>query len=114
MRLFQQFGRSDLCEPTRRDMRDKELPEEERILRYWVQIRDRQTGSVSTLPLDTITRIHIPRKKNEPQRPSEEIFRLKDGLSTLEARSFEELAARTLHSKRDCQAEMRRADAKRQ
>jgi hypothetical protein len=70
-----------------------------------------------------VARIHIPRKRNEPQRPREEILRLQDGSAILEAISFDDLAAqlrekypdsgyqRTLHRERDREAEERRAEA---
>jgi len=57
------------------------------------------------------------------QRPKEDVLQLKDGCTTLEAKSLDDLAAqlrqrypdgeyeRTLHRERDRQAEQRRADA---
>jgi hypothetical protein len=101
----------------------KELQDGEQIFRYWVEVRDLANGSVLNLPLSAIAKIHIPRRKNEEQRPSEEILRLKDGSVILEAKSLDDLAAqlrqrypdggyeRTLHRERDCEAEARRADA---
>ena len=92
----------------------------EKIFRYWVEVRDLTNGSVRNLPLIAIAKIHIPRSKKEAQRPTEEILQLKDGFSTLEAKTIDELAAelrakypdgkyeRTLHHERDREAEERR------
>jgi hypothetical protein len=100
-----------------------ELENREQIFRYWVEVRDLTNGSVLNLPLSAVARIHIPRKKNEAQRPSEEILRLQDGSAILEATSLDDLAAqlrqkypdsgyeRTLHRERDREAEERRAEA---
>lgn len=99
------------------------LPENRRIFRYWVEVREVTDGSVRNLPLTAIAKIHIPRRKKEAQRPTEEILQLKDGSATLEAKSLDDLAAqlrdrypdgayeRTLHQERDCEAEVRRAEA---
>jgi len=100
-----------------------ELPDAEQIFRYWVEVRDLTNGSVSNLPLSAFARIHIPRKKNEAQKPREEILRLQDGSTILEAISLDDLAAQlrekypdsgyeqTLHRERDRDAEERRAEA---
>ncbi len=100
-----------------------ELPDAEQIFRYWVEIRDLTSGSVSNLPLNAFASIHIPRKKNESQKPREEILRLQDGSAILEATSLDDLAAqlrrntpdtgyeRTLHRERDRDAEERRTEA---
>lgn len=105
---------------------DKELPESEQIFRYWVELRDLQNGSTRDLALKAKTRIHIPTKRNEVQKQSEEVLELKDGSLTLEAKSLDDLASqlrqrypdgayeRTLHRARDCQAEERRAEAMKQ
>ena len=75
------------------------------------------------LPLTAVAKIHILRSKKEAQRPTEEILQLKDGSTTLEAKSLDDLAAqlrdrypdgtyeRTLHRERDREAEVRRAEA---
>lgn len=93
------------------------------ILRYWVEVRDQTSGSVRTLPLNTVAKIHIPKNKNDPQKPTEEVLRLTDGAATLEASTLEELGAhlremypdetyqRTLHWERDREAELRRDEA---
>ena len=97
--------------------------EYEQIFRYWVEVRDLTNGSVLALPLSAFARIHIPRKKNELQKPREEILRLQDGSAILEAISLDDLAAqlrqkypdsgyeRTLHRERNRDAEERRAAA---
>ena len=98
-------------------------PRDEQIFRYWVEVRDLTNGSVSNLPLSAFARIHIPKKRNEAQKPREEILRLQDGSAILEAISLDDLAAqlrqkypdsgyeRTLHRERDRDAEERRAEA---
>lgn len=100
-----------------------ELPDGEQIFRYWVEVRDLTNGSVLNLPLSAVARIHIPRKKNEAQKPKEEILHLQDGPAILEATGLDDLAAqlrqkypdtgyeRTLHRERDRGAEERRAEA---
>ena len=105
------------------EKRRTEQPDREQIFRYWVEVRDLTNGSVLSLPLSAVARIHIPRKKNEAQKPREEILRLQDGSAILEAISLDDLAAqlrqrypdsgyeRTLHRERDRDAEERRADA---
>jgi hypothetical protein len=57
---------------------DKKLPESEEIFRYWVEVFELKNGSVQILPLKAVAKIYIPRRKNEPQRPTEEILQLKD------------------------------------
>lgn len=103
-------------------MNGKELPEGKRIFRYWVEVRELTSGSARNLPLTTVAKIHIPRNKKEPQKPTEEILQLKDGSATLEAKSLDDLAAqlrdryadgayvRTLHQERDFQAEERHSE----
>jgi len=100
----------------------KELPESQQTFRCWVEIREQANGSVRHLPINGVTKIHIPRTKKEAQKPNEEILRLKDGTATLEANSIQELAVqlrarypdaayeRTLHWERDREAEVRRAE----
>lgn len=101
----------------------KELPQNKKIFRYWVEVCELTNGSVRNLPLTAVAKIHIPRGKKEAQRPTEEILQLKDGSTTLEAKSLDDLAAqlrerypddayeRTLHQERDREAEARRAQA---
>jgi predicted DNA-binding transcriptional regulator YafY len=98
------------------------LPREQ-IFRYWVELRDLQSGSTRNLPLDAIARIRIPKKRNETPTAREEFLQLKDGPETIEAGSLDELAVRlqqkypdelyerTLHRERDHEAEERRAHA---
>jgi hypothetical protein len=73
--------------------------------------------------LSAAAKIHIPRRKKAAQRPRESVLHLKDGSTTLDAKSLDDLAAqlrqrypdgeyeRTLHRERDRQAEQRRAHA---
>ena len=108
---------------TRKESNGADPQDSEEIFRYWVEVRDSTNGAVRSLPLTAVARIHIPRKKNEPQRPREEILRLQDGSAILEAISLDDLAAqlrqkypdsgyeRTLHRERDRDAEERRAEA---
>lgn len=103
--------------------RGKELPETQHVLRYWVEVHEQASGSVRNLPLNAVTKIHIPRTNKEVQRPNEEILQLKDGAATLEAKSFEDLVSqlrarysddayeRRLHWVRDREAESRRTEA---
>ena len=109
--------------PRTRAKRDKELPGSEQIFRYWVEVLELKNGSVRILPLNAVAKIHIPRRKNEAQKPTEEILQLKDGSATLEAKSLDDLATqlrerypdeayeRVLRRERDREAEERRADA---
>lgn len=101
----------------------KDTPESERLFRYWVELRDRRAGSVRTLPLSVMTRIHIPKRKNDPQRPAEKVLRLQDDSEILEGKDIDDIAAqlrrrypdetydRLLHKERDCEAEQRKAAA---
>jgi hypothetical protein len=81
----------------------------QQILRYWVEIRELTSGSVRTLPLTAMRKISLARgKKNEPPPPSEDMLHLKDGAETWEAKTFDELRARsvtntpTRHSSAPC------------
>jgi hypothetical protein len=115
--------REGVVRKTRKESNGADLQDSEEIFRYWVEVRDLTNGAVRSLPLSAVARIHIPRKKNEPQRPREESLRLQDGSAILEAISFDDLAAqlrekyqdsgyeRTLHRERDREAEERRAEA---
>lgn len=109
--------------PKRHRNSDKESQPIRQILRCWVEIRHQASGSVRSLPLNTVTKIHIPRTKKDPQKPTEEALRLTDGETTREAKNLEELAGRlrelypdetyqrTLHWERDREAELRRDEA---
>jgi hypothetical protein len=100
-----------------------DLPESKQIFRCWIEVREQANGFVRHLPINGVTKIHIPRTKKEVQKPNEEILQLKDGLDTLEANSIQDLAVqlrarypdaayeRTLHWERDREAEVRRAEA---
>jgi hypothetical protein len=107
--------------PKRRQ--DKEAPENKRIFRCWVEMRELKTGSVRELPLNSVRKIYIPRKKNDPGKPDEDVLELIDGLESLEAKNLDDLAAqlrqrypdaayeRRLFTVRDREAEKRRAQA---
>lgn len=102
---------------------NRELQQSQEVLRYWVEIRDQASGSVRTLPLNAVTKIHLPKGKKDAQKPREEILRLSDGATTLEAKNLGDLRAqlrgiypdetyqRTLHWERDREAELRRDEA---
>jgi hypothetical protein len=104
-------------------MSDAEAPESERVFRYWVEIRELQTGVVRKRPLTAVAKILLTQRKNEAPRPPEEVLHLQDGAETIEAKNFEDLKTqlrqrfpdseyeRTLHSERDHDGERRRADA---
>ena len=96
----------------------------EKILRYWVEVRELATGSVRTLPLTAVRLVCLKRgKKNDPPPPDREFLRLKDDAETWEAETFEELRTRlrdkypderferTLHYVRDQEAEEQRERA---
>jgi hypothetical protein len=97
---------------------------DEKIFRYWVEVRDLASGSVRKLPLTAVRLICLKRgKKNEPLPPDREVLRLQDGDETWEAETFEDLKIRlrhkypdgaferTLHYVRDLEAEERRERA---
>jgi hypothetical protein len=95
----------------------------QQILRCWIEVLELVSQSVRVLPLTTVTKIHIPRKRNETQKPNEEILQLKDDTATLEAKTLDDLATqlrekypdpkfqRTLHMARNREAEQRHSDA---
>ena len=96
----------------------------EKILRYWVEVREVVTGSVRKLPLTAVRLICLKRgKKNEKPIPDKELLQLKDDAEIWEADTFDELRARlrdkypdaaferTLHYVRDQEAEERREKA---
>lgn len=75
------------------------------------------------LQLNGVRKVYIPTKKNDPERPHEDVIQLKDGADTLEAKCFDDLAAqlrhrypdeayeRRLYKVRDREAEERRREA---
>ena len=96
----------------------------EKILRYWVEVREVVTGSVRKLPLTAVRLICLKRgKKNEKPIPDKELLQLKDDAEIWEADTFDELRARlrdkypdaaferTLHYVRYQEAEERREKA---
>ena len=74
------------------EKRPLDRPRDEQIFRYWVEVLELKNGSVRILPLNAVAKIHIPRRKNEAQKPTEEILQLKDGSATLEAKSLDDIA----------------------
>lgn len=109
--------------PKKDARKGRDVPERQEVFRYWVEVRELASGSARHLPLNGVTKIHIPRTKKETQKPNEEILQLKDDSTTLEAKNIDDLAAqlratypddayeRTLHWERDREAEVRRAEA---
>lgn len=90
---------------------------DEKIYRYWVEIRDITSGSVRQLPLTAWRLVCLKRaKKDEPPLPDREVLKLQDGEETWEAEAFDELRTRlrdkypdaaferTLHHVRDHEA----------
>lgn len=97
---------------------------DEKILRYWVEVRELATGSVRKLPLTAVRRVCLKRgKKGDPPIPDKELLQLKDDAETLEVETLDELRTqlrekypdaafeRTLHYLRDYEAEERRERA---
>ncbi len=63
---------------------------EEKLLRYWVEVRKLAGGSVRTLPLTAVRLVFLKRgKKNEPPLPDREVLRLQDDEETWEADTFD-------------------------
>jgi hypothetical protein len=101
---------------------DDHRPESQRIYRYWVGIRELRDGSARTLPLRAVRLVYLGEKRGDPPKPDEQVLRLQDGATVIEARDIEELAAqlrstypdgtheRSLHCERDREAEHRHAD----
>jgi hypothetical protein len=104
--------------------KDKDRPENERIYRYWVEIRDPRDGSSRTLPLQALQLIHLITERGASPKPDEQILRLQDDSDVIEANDVDELAAklrsrypdetdeRRLHWERDFEGEQRRATAR--
>jgi hypothetical protein len=102
---------------------DHDRPESQRIFRYRVEIRSRCDDSVRTLPLTATRLVHLSRQRGEPPRPDEQLLRLQDDSTVIEARDLDALATqlrsrypdetheRRLHYERDLEAEQRYADA---
>lgn len=103
--------------------KDEDVPQEEQVLRCWIEVRELANGSVRKLPLNAVTKIHLPRRKKDVRLPNEEILRLEDDGAALEARDLEDLKVqlrarypdeayeRTLWYVRDREAEIRRKEA---
>jgi hypothetical protein len=71
--------------------KNNEFTETKRIFRHWVEIRDLKSGSVRQLSLSAVAKIHIPRRRNEPQRPTEEFLEVVDGEEALVAKNLDDL-----------------------
>lgn len=67
---------------------------DDRILRVWVEIRDRRDGAVRVLPLQGFRLIPLVAKKNAPSLPEGELLRLTDGDEIVEVADLEELRTR--------------------
>ncbi len=103
--------------------RKKDLPESKRIYRHWVEPRELRDGSTRDLPLRAVTRIQLPRREGDRQKPDQQVLRLQDNSVVLEGRNIEDIVAqlrqqypdetheRFLHRERDCKAEQRKAGA---
>jgi hypothetical protein len=91
-------------------------PESQRICRYWVEIRDLRDGSVRTLPLQAMKIVHLGGERGDPPPHDEQVLRLQDDSTVIEAKDLDELAAhlrqrypdetheRRLHCERDLEA----------
>ena len=100
-----------------------DLPESQRVYRYWVELRNRSDGSVRVMPLGGIKRIHLVSGKGAAQLPDEQVLQVRDESIVIEAKDLEDLAAqmrerypdetyeRFLRQERDFEAERRKADA---
>jgi len=97
---------------------------DEKIFRYWVEVREHASGLVRKLPLTAVRLVCLKTgKKNEPLPPDRGLLRMQDGEETWEASDFDELKTRlrdkypdaaferTLHFMRDQEAEERRESA---
>jgi hypothetical protein len=94
----------------------------ERIYQYWIEVRELKNGAIRILPLKAFRRISLAKRCETPPA-TEEILRIEDGAATIEVKSFEELVAelrrkypdseyeRTVHMKRDREAEVRGDEA---
>ena len=102
---------------------DHDRSESQRRYRYRVELRDLRDGSVRNLPLHAQRLVHLSRKRGEPPHPDEQLLRLQDDNTVIEAQGRDALATqlrsrypdetheRRLHWERDREAEQRRADA---
>jgi hypothetical protein len=103
--------------------KEPDRPENQRRYRYWVGLHNLHDGSVRNLPLTALRLVHLGGKRGEPPQPDEQLLRLQDDATVLEANDIEALAAqlrsrypdatheRRLHWERDLEAEQRYADA---
>jgi hypothetical protein len=65
---------------------------DEKIFRYWVEVREHASGLVRKLPLTAVRLVCLKTgKKNEPLPPDRGLLRMQDGEETWEASDFDEL-----------------------
>jgi hypothetical protein len=100
-----------------------DLPEDQQIYRYWIELGDLRDGSVRILPLQAFKLIHVSTKKGASRLPDEVELEVEDGAEVLKARDIDDLAAqlrlrypdgafeRSLRRERDREAEVRKAEA---
>jgi hypothetical protein len=102
----------------------KERSERERIYRSWIEVIDRESGSIRKLPLKAMAKILLKSKTEKDPPPSRvDVLELTDGSERIEVKNIDELSVqlrqrypdatyeRSLHMERDHEAEERRADA---
>jgi hypothetical protein len=104
-------------------MKDRDRPESQRRYRYWVEIRDLRDGSVRSLPLTALRLVHLAGKRDQSPLADEQVLRIQDDSTVIEAKDIDDLAAqlrnaypdetheRLLHRERDVDAEQRYATA---
>jgi hypothetical protein len=100
-----------------------DLPENQPIFRYRIELRDRRDGSMRDLPLQALKKIHLQRKKGASWLPAEVTLQLKDRAQVMETQDIDDLAAqlrrkypdetfeRFLRHERDWEAEKRKSEA---
>ena len=72
---------------------DRDDPEDRRVYRYDVELKELGSGTSRRVPLQVLRAIHIPTKKGEVEKPPRDFLRLQDADFLVEAESFEELRA---------------------
>jgi hypothetical protein len=61
---------------------------DEKIFRYWAEILTLSDATARSLPLVEFARVHITKRKSDPQLPTEHLLELQDGSETIEAASL--------------------------
>jgi hypothetical protein len=94
-----------------------------RAFKYWIEVLERSSGTVVTLPMAVMTRIQLRVGRNQVIRPAETILRISEGSNVFEASTLEDLATqlrqrypdetheRKLIAERDYEAERRHEEA---